>query len=197
MPNHRRNQNSRHANNNRNRQNDQTISAQSVSIVQDVVVEAEAFVDYSDEIERLKSSLESMKKGYDKQQKQISKLKEDYDESDKSNNNLINCLKGLKHKYKMIDVKFVGGRSVEVIPRCLITGDGSKVEFKDIPDLVDGKNKEIRNLKAFCKSLLEKNQDAVKKACKDLNSQITKDDLACDIDSKFKMMAHFHPKNKF
>ena len=70
MPNHRRNQNSRHANNNRNRQNDQTISAQSVSIVQDVVVEAEAFVDYSDEIERLKSSLESMKKGYDKQQKQ-------------------------------------------------------------------------------------------------------------------------------
>ena len=181
MPNHRRNQNSRHANNNRNRQNDQTISAQSVSIVQDVVVEAEAFVDYSDEIELLKSSLESMKKGYDKQQKQISKLKEDYDDVDESNKNLIDCLKCLKHKYKIIDVKFAGSRSVEVIPRCLITGDGSKVEFKDIPDLVDGKNQEIRNLKAFCKSLLEKNQDAVKKACKDLNSQITKDDLACDI----------------
>ena len=181
MPNHRRNQNSRHSNNQRNRQNDQTISAQSVSIVQDVVVEAEAFVDYSDEIELLKSSLESMRKGYNKQQKQLSKLKKDYDDVDESNQNLIDCLKVLKHKYKIIDVNFAGGKSVEVTPKCLITGDGTSVEFKDIPKLVHDKNTEIRNLKSFCKSLLEKNQDAVKKACKDLNSQITKDDLVCDI----------------
>ena len=184
MPNgHRRNRNSRHANTQRNIQNASVVQA-----YEPPTTAAEAFVDNSAEIERLKSSLDSMRKGYARQQKEICKLKKEEKEALSSADSFMCALIKLRDEQGMISMERNGGK-VEIIPKVLNTHDGSghkEVSFKDIPKLVYGKDtlikeqeEEIEKLKTFCKSLITKDADGIRKMLKSL--QEGDDDLVCDI----------------
>ena len=211
MPNgHRRNRNSRHANTQRNIQNASVVQAYepptTVAEIAEILVAAEEYVDNSDEIERLKSSLDSMRKGYARQQKEICKLKKEEKEALSSADSFMCALIKLRDEQGMISMERNGGK-VEIIPKVLNTHDGSghkEVSFKDIPKLVYGKDtlikeqeEEIEKLKTFCKSLITKNEEGIKTMIKDF--KLYDDDLNFikKFDCRLRMMAHFHPKNKF
>ena len=193
MPNgHRRNRNSRHANTQRNIQNASVVQAYepptTVAEIAEILVAAEEYVDNSDEIERLKSSLDSMRKGYARQQKEICKLKKEEKEALSSADSFMCALIKLRDEQGMISMERNGDK-VEIIPKVLNTNDGSghkEVSFKDIPKLVYEKDtlikeqeEEIEKLKTFCKSLITKDADGIRKMLKSL--QEGDDDLVCDI----------------
>ena len=179
MPNgQRRNRNSRHANTQRNLQNASVIEASSVVEIADLVVAAEEFVDNSDEIERLKSSLDSMRKGYARQQKEICKLKKEDLRVRESNDSMMDALQELDEHGLISVTKNSDGR-IYCVPRCLEL-HGKQYRFKDVDKVLNEKEEEIEKLKTFCKSLITKNEEGIKTMIKSLSKNID-DDLVCDI----------------
>lgn len=199
MPNgQRRNRNSRHANTQRNLQNASVIEASSIAEIAQVVVAAEAFVDNSAEIERLKSRV-------DIQRTTISRLKKSDKEIRQSNDSMMGALIELRDDYGLVSIKKNIDGTMVCVPRCIVR-NGSKYKFKDVSKLLDQQDdlmmtqaelikrqeEEIKRLKTFCKSLMIKNEDGIKNMIKEVASSsdidnlrkiINKqdDDLVCDI----------------
>ena len=192
MPNgQRRNRNSRHANTQRNLQTASVIEASAIAEIAEVVVAAEEYVDNSAEIERLKSSLESLDRKFSRtstrQQKEICELKKKEKLALLSIDSYTATLKSLRDDEGVICIKESrNGSILEIVPKCLERG-GEEVNFKDVPKLLDELDgiilkdkevielqlKEMKKLKTFCKSLMIKNEEGIK------NKQ--DDDLVCDI----------------
>ena len=201
MPNgQRRNRNSRHANTQRNLQNASVVEASAIAEIAEVVIAAEEYVDNSDEIERLKSNLDSMKKLYNVAQKEICKLKKDEKHALRSIDSFTNCLKVLRDKEGVISMSQNSDGSIQRIVPKYIERCGKEVSFKDIPDLLDEQDniirkrgdllklqsEEIEKLKIFCKSLITKDKEGIKKMIKSLQVENKEhcredDDLVCNI----------------
>tara|TARA_R110002167_G_scaffold53103_1_gene152580 strand:+ start:100 stop:960 length:861 start_codon:yes stop_codon:yes gene_type:complete len=161
MPNgHSRNRNSRHANTQRHIRQAEIISAQSIEIINDVIVEAEAFVDHS--AEHREETL-ALKKRLDKSEK---KEKETY----AINCEYRRCLDDL-HQRKIITISnHPSGMEIEF--NGIQLKNGKYIQFKDTErvlneamdvhqdgkKLVDKLNRENEKLKEFCKTLIEKNE---------------------------------------
>ena len=181
MPNgQRRNRNSRHANTQRNLQNASVIEASAIAEIAEVVFAAEAFVDNSAEIERLKSRV-------DIQKTTIIRLKKNEKEAIKMQNSFTNCLKVLRDEEGVINMSQNSDGSIKkVVPKCIYR-NGEAISFKGVPKLLDQQDdvmltqtkviklqeEEIKKLKTFCKSLITKDKEGIK------NKQ--DDDLVCDI----------------
>ena len=199
MPNgQRRNRNSRHANTQRNLQTASVIEASAIAEIAEVVVAAEAFVDYSDEIQRLKSSLVSMRKGYTRQENEIRKLKKEDLRVRKSNDAMMDALQELRDIHGLISIKTDKDGLLYCSPMGL-NRNGIQYKFKDVAkllqeqdDKINRRAKEIIKLKTFCKSLITKDKEGIKNMIKDVASSsdidnlskiINKqdDDLVCDI----------------
>ena len=189
MPNgHRRNRNSRHANTQRNIQNASVVQAYepptTVAEISEILVAAEEFVDNSDEIELLKSSLDSMRKGYARQQKEICKLKKEDLRVRESNDSMMDALQELDEHGLISVTKNSDGR-IYCVPRCLEL-HGKQYRFKDVDKVLNEKEEEIEKLKTFCKSLITKNEGGIKTMIKSLQVENKEhcredDDLVCDI----------------
>ena len=190
MPNgQRRNRNSRHANTQRNLQTASVIEASAIAEIAEVVVAAEAFVDNSAEIQRLKSSLVSLRNGYTRQENEIRKLKKEDLRVRKSNDAMMDALQDLRDIHGLISIK----KDKDGLLCCSVMGlnrNGIQYKFKDIAKLLqeqDDKIKEraeeIKKLKTFCKSLITKDKEGINGVIDDLSKLINKqdDDLVCDI----------------
>ena len=191
MPNgHRRNRNSRHANTQRNLQNASVIEASAIAEMVDVVVAAEEYVDNSDEIERLKSRL-------DIQNTTIIRLIKNEKQAIKMQNSFTNCLKVLRDEEGVINMSQNSDGSIQkVVPKCIYR-NGEEISFKGVPKLLDQQDdvmltqtkviklqgEEIEKLKIFCKSLITKDKEGIKKMFLELNGVENKDDddLVCNI----------------
>ena len=187
MPNgQRRNRNSRHANTQRNLQNASVIEASAIAEIASVVVAAEAFVDNSAEIERLKSRLAASWTS-------IAKLKKREREALKCADSVMGTMDSLEKEHGLITIKpNRNGSRAEIIPRCLEI-NGQDVKFKDVPkifnekeelirhaqNVVELQDEEIDKLKTFCKSLITKDKDGIRNMLKTLKEE--DDDLVCDI----------------
>ena len=198
MPNgQRRNRNSRHANTQRNLQNASVIEASAIAEIAEVVVAAEAFVDNSAEIERLKSRV-------DIQRTTISRLKKEDLRVRQSNDSMMDALLELRDEHGLIYIKKNRDGTMDCVPKCLDL-HGKQYRFKDVYKVLNEKEElaetqmmiirrqeeEIKKLKTFCKSLMIKNEDGIKNMIKEVASSsdidnlrkiINKeDDLVCDI----------------
>ena len=185
MPNgQRRNRNSRHANTQRNLQNASVIEASAIAEIAEVVVAAEAFVDNSAEIERLKSRV-------DIQRTTISRLKKEDLRVRQSNDSMMDALLELRDEHGLIYIKKNRDGTMDCVPRCIY-------KFKDVSKLLDQQDdlmvtqvmlinrqeEEIKKLKTFCKSLMIKNEDGIKNMIKEVASSRDMDNLSKEINKK-------------
>ena len=171
MPNgHSRNRNSRHANTQRHIRQGEIISAQSIEIINDVIVEAEAFVDHSAEH---RAETLALKKRLDKLEKKERQTSEE-------NREYRRCLNDLDER-KIITLT-EHSTNMEIEFNGITLKNGKYIEFKDAErdkKLVEGCRKE-------CAFVLEK---AVK-LCEVKENKSSEpgwkffkedDDLVCDI----------------
>ena len=161
MPNgHSRNRNSRHANTQRHIRQGEIISAQSIEIINDVIVEAEAFVDHSAEH---RAETLALKKRLDKLEKKERQTSEE-------NREYRRCLNDLDER-KIITLT-EHSTNMEIEFNGITLKNGKYIEFKDAERVLneaadvhnEGKalvahlNRENEKLKEFCKTLIEKNE---------------------------------------
>jgi len=177
MPNgHSRNRNSRHANTQRNIRQAEIISAQSIEIINDVIVEAEAFVDHSAEHRAETLALK----------KRLDKLEKKERETSEENREYRRCLDDL-HERKIITLT-EHEESLAVEFNSITLENGKTIEFKNVAEIInisreamltgqrqlDIKDLENKKLREFCKTLLEKNESdkkLVEKCRKELQRQ--------------------------
>ena len=174
MPNgHSRNRNSRHANTQRHIRQGEIISAQSIEIINDVIVEAEAFVDHSAEHRAETFALKKRLDKLEKKEKDTSQVNREY----------RRCLDDLHHRKILTISEHPCGIEIEF--NGIELKNGKMINFKDAAQvlneamdvhqegkaLCDKLNRENEKLKEFCKTLIKKNESEKKLV----------DDLVCDI----------------
>ena len=186
MPNgYSRNRNSRHANTQRNIRQAEIISAQSIEIINDVIVEAEAFVDHSAEHRAETLALKKRLDKLEKKEKETSAINSEY----------RRCLDDL-HQRKIITISnHPSGMEIEF--NGIQLKNGKYIQFKDTERvlneamdvhqegkaLCDKLNLENKKLKEFCKTLLEKKFAIKENRAAGPGWKFFKedDDLVCDI----------------